>query len=96
MTTDAPSEIGPSKIAPSTPPTAGDDIKDLPFEEALGQLEGIVRSLEGGKSTLAQAIAEYERGTALRRHCEAKLTEAEAKVQAVVEGAGGLTLRDVE
>ncbi|MDB5414996.1 MAG: xseB [Rubritepida sp.] len=76
--------------------SAGEDLKDLPFEEAMSQLEGIVKSLEGGKSTLAQAIAEYERGTALRRHCEAKLAEAEAKVQAVVEGAGGLSLRDVE
>lgn len=85
MTIDAPS-------APQIP----DDIRELPFEEALSQLEGIVRSLEGGRSTLAQAIAEYERGTALRRHCEAKLAEAEAKVQAVVEGAGGLALRDVE
>ncbi|WP_421993281.1 exodeoxyribonuclease VII small subunit [Roseococcus sp.] len=85
MTTDAPMAT-----------TTSDDLGNLPFEEALGQLEGIVRSLEGGKSTLAQAIAEYERGTALRRHCEAKLAEAEAKVQAVVEGAGGLSLRDVE
>jgi len=74
---------------------AGDAI-DLSFEEALSQLEGIVKSLEGGRSTLAQAISEYERGTALRRYCEAKLAEAEAKVQAVVEGGLGLTLRDVE
>lgn len=69
---------------------------DISFEEALSQLEGIVKSLEGGRSTLAQAISEYERGTALRRYCEAKLAEAEAKVQAVVEGGLGLTLRDVE
>lgn len=74
----------------------GGDATDLSFEEALSQLEGIVKSLEGGRSTLAQAISEYERGTALRRYCEAKLTEAEAKVQAVVEGGLGLTLRDVE
>jgi exodeoxyribonuclease VII small subunit len=87
MTTDA---------LATSPGAAQNDIRDLPFEEALSQLEGIVRSLEGGKSTLAQAIAEYERGTALRLHCEAKLAEAEAKVQAVVEGAGGLSLRDVE
>lgn len=74
----------------------GAEIVELSFEEALSQLEGIVKSLEGGRSTLAQAISEYERGTALRRHCEAKLAEAEAKVQAVVEGSGGLSLRDVE
>jgi len=75
---------------------AGMDVSDLSFEEALSQLEGIVKSLEGGRSTLAQAISEYERGTALRRYCEAKLAEAEAKVQAVVESGAGLTLRDVE
>ncbi|MFL1461052.1 exodeoxyribonuclease VII small subunit [Roseococcus sp. DSY-14] len=74
--------------------TAG--VASLSFEEALAQLEGIVRSLEGGRSTLAEAIGEYERGVALRRHCEAKLAEAEAKVQAVVEGRAGPTLRDVE
>jgi exodeoxyribonuclease VII small subunit len=55
-----------------------------------------VKSLEGGKGTLAQAIADYERGAALRRHCEAKLAEAEAKVQAIMEGPSGPTLRDVE
>ncbi|MCU0888863.1 MAG: exodeoxyribonuclease VII small subunit [Rubritepida sp.] len=71
------------------------DIASLSFEEALTELEGIVKSLEGGRATLAQAIAEYERGTALRRHCEQKLSEAEAKVQAVVEGKAGLGLRDV-
>ena len=81
----------------SSPPELVDgDVSELSFEEALSQLEGIVKSLEGGRSTLAQAISEYERGTALRRHCEAKLAEAEAKVQAVVEGSVGLTLRDVE
>ena len=74
----------------------GDDVLGMSFEEALSQLDGIVKSLEGGRSTLAQAISEYERGTALRRHCEAKLAEAEAKVQAVVEGGAGLSLRDVE
>ncbi len=74
----------------------GADVTDLSFEEALSQLEGIVKSLEGGRSTLAQAISEYERGTALRRYCEAKLAEAEAKVQSVVESGAGLSLRDVE
>ena len=74
----------------------GNDVIDLSFEEALSQLEGIVKSLEGGRSTLAQAISEYERGTALRRYCEAKLADAEAKVQAVVESGTGLSLRDLE
>ena len=77
-----------------------EDLVASSFEDALAELEDIVKSLEGGKGTLAQAIADYERGAALRRHCEQKLAEAEAKVQAIVEGtggpAGGPTLRDVE
>ncbi|MCW8086418.1 exodeoxyribonuclease VII small subunit [Sabulicella glaciei] len=76
--------------------TEKEGLADLSFEEALSQLEAIVRSLEAGRSTLAEAIGEYERGAALRRHCEQKLAEAEAKVQAVVEGRSGLSLRDVE
>ncbi|MBV1799945.1 exodeoxyribonuclease VII small subunit [Siccirubricoccus sp. G192] len=72
------------------------DLALLSFEEALGELEDIVKSLEGGRGTLAQAIADYERGAALRRHCETKLAEAEMKVQAIVEGPGGPSLRDVE
>lgn len=72
------------------------EIDSLSFEEALAELEGIVKVLESGRATLAEAIATYERGTALRRHCEDKLSEAEAKVQAVVEGKGGLSVRAVE
>ena len=72
------------------------ELTALSFEDALQELEEIVRSLEGGKGSLAQAIADYERGAALRQHCERKLAEAEAKVQAIVEGPGGPTLRDVE
>ena len=72
------------------------DLARKSFEDALQELEEIVKSLEGGKGTLAQAIADYERGAALRRHCEAKLAEAEAKVQAIMEGPTGPTLRDVE
>ena len=69
---------------------------ELTLGDALAELEDIVKSLEGGKGSLAQAIADYERGATLRRHCEQKLAEAEAKVQAIVDGPGGPTLRDVE
>ncbi|MFC7476068.1 exodeoxyribonuclease VII small subunit [Dankookia sp. GCM10030260] len=72
------------------------ELGSLSFEDALQELEEIVRSLEAGKGSLAQAIGDYERGAALRQHCERKLAEAEAKVQAIVEGSGGPTLRDVE
>jgi exodeoxyribonuclease VII small subunit len=71
-------------------------VEELSFEEALAELEGIVRDLEGGRGKLEEAVAAYERGAALRRHCEAKLAEAEAKLQAVVETPTGLSLRDAE
>ena len=74
-----------------------DDISSLSFEDALAELERIVRGLEGGQQKLEDAIVCYERGAQLRRHCEAKLTEAEARVQAIVERAdGSLGLRAVE
>jgi exodeoxyribonuclease VII small subunit len=79
-------------LSPPPPNVAG-----LSFEDALAELERIVRGLEGGQQRLDDAIAAYERGTMLRRHCEAKLAEAELRVQAIVEGADGtLALRPVE
>lgn len=77
-------------------PEAAAPIGDLSFEAALAELEGIVKGLEAGRGTLADAIASYERGAALRRHCEGKLAEAEMRVQAIVEGPSGPSLRDVE
>ena len=72
-----------------------DEIAGLSFEDALAELEHIVRGLEGGQQKLEDAITCYERGTALKRHCEAKLAEAEARVQAIVERADGtLTLKE--
>lgn len=66
-----------------------DEITGLSFEDALAELEKIVRGLEGGQQKLEDAITCYERGAALRRHCEAKLAEAEARVQAIVERSDG-------
>jgi exodeoxyribonuclease VII small subunit len=66
-----------------------DSLSQLSFEDALAELEKIVRSLEGGQQKLEDAIGSYERGAALKRHCEAKLAQAEARVQAIVERADG-------
>ena len=69
----------------------------LSFEDALAELEQIVRGLESGQQKLEDAIACYERGAALRQHCEAKLAEAEARVAAIVERPdGSLGLRPLE
>jgi len=69
-------------------------IDTLSFEEALAELEGIVRKLETGQGRLEEAVADYERGAALRKRCEALLAEAEQKVQAIVEGTAGPAVRD--
>lgn len=75
------------------------EVASLSFEAALAELDAIVKKLEGGQAKLEEAIADYERGAALRRHCEARLAEAEQKVQAIVAGPGGgpngATLRDL-
>ncbi|MBP0462481.1 exodeoxyribonuclease VII small subunit [Roseomonas sp. PWR1] len=72
------------------------DIETLTFEQALAELEGIVKALESGQGALEASVAAYQRGAALRAHCDRKLAEAEQKVQAIVEAPAGLTLRDVE
>jgi exodeoxyribonuclease VII small subunit len=75
----------------------GAEVNSLSFEDALTELEQIVRSLESGQQKLEDAITAYERGAALRRHCEAKLAEAEARVAAIVEHADGtLSTRAVD
>ncbi|HTW71040.1 MAG TPA: exodeoxyribonuclease VII small subunit [Acetobacteraceae bacterium] len=79
--------------AKRTPP----DVSSLSFEDALAELEQIVRALESGQQKLEDAINAYERGAALRQHCEAKLAEAEARVAAIVQRAdGSLATRGVE
>jgi exodeoxyribonuclease VII small subunit len=81
-------------VAPESPQ---DDVITLSFEDALGELERIVRGLEGGQQKLEEAIVAYERGSRLRRHCEAKLAQAEQRVQAiVVAGNGTLRLRPAD
>ncbi len=71
-----------------------DDVAAMSFEDALAELERIVKGLEGGQQKLEDAIGAYERGAALRAHCEAKLAEADARVQAIVAAAdGSLSLR---
>jgi exodeoxyribonuclease VII small subunit len=71
------------------------DIAALSFEDALSALESIVRGLESGQQKLEDAITAYERGAALKKHCEEKLAQAEARVQAIVARAdGSLTLKN--
>lgn len=63
------------------------DIAKLSFEQALEQLENIVRDLEGGDGDLEQSIEGYARGALLKRHCEAKLKDAQARIDKIVTGS---------
>lgn len=58
-------------------------IQEMSFEEALGELETIVRELESGKAPLETSITAYERGIALKKHCETKLTDAKTKIEKI-------------
>jgi exodeoxyribonuclease VII small subunit len=90
------SELARPTGAPAAGAGSDLDVSALSFEEALAELERIVRSLEGGQQKLEDAILAYERGTALRRHCETKLMEVEARVAALVESGGTMTLRPTD
>ena len=73
------------------------DIAKMSFEDALEELEGIVRTLEGGKGKLEEAIGAYERGAQLKAHCEKKLKAAykeyeAAQLQVVRQDNPGLKL----
>lgn len=66
-----------------------DDIKTLTFETAMAELEEIVRKLEGGAAELEQSIDLYERGAALKAHCDAKLKSAQEKIEKITVGGDG-------
>ena len=55
----------------------------LSFEDALGELETIVKALETGKASLEDSISSYERGIALKNHCEKKLRDAQEKIEKI-------------
>ncbi|MBK8084773.1 MAG: exodeoxyribonuclease VII small subunit [Devosia sp.] len=65
-----------------------DDIRAMSFEAALKELETIVQKLESGQAPLAESIAIYERGDALKAHCEALLKEAEMKIEKITLRGG--------
>lgn len=64
-------------------------LESLSFEDALGELETIVRSLEKGDTPLEDSIKAYTRGTELKAHCEKKLREAQAKIEKITVGKDG-------
>ena len=64
-------------------------LESLSFEQALAELEAIVKKLENGQGELEQSIADYTRGTALKAHCQQKLDDARLRVEQIVKQANG-------
>ncbi len=74
-----------------------DEIKNLNFEEALQQLENIVRELEAGRIKLDDAVAAYEKATALKQLCENKLKAAQLKIEKIeVKPDGSLSVAPLD
>lgn len=65
------------------------DLAAMTFEDALRALEDVVRRLESGEVPLDESIALYERGEALRAHCQARLDAAQARIEKIVAGPDG-------
>ena len=89
-------EEPPSWTTPREPPAeAGSgapdaaDVLHMSFEQALAELEKIVQDLERGQLDLEAAIQAYERGTALKAHCQRKLQEAQLRVEKITLGPDG-------
>jgi exodeoxyribonuclease VII small subunit len=85
---------------PSSSKVAGPDnpakAESLPFEEALKRLESIVEAMESEELPLEKLLGKYEEGTQLARICQAKLAEAELKIQQLEKNtAGELKLKPV-
>jgi exodeoxyribonuclease VII small subunit len=77
--------VDSSALPDGVPP----EIASMNFEDALAELEQIVRRLEGGQVKLDEAIMSYGRGAQLKRHCERKLNEAQQRVDRIVIGPEG-------
>jgi len=78
-------------------PEAAGRLGNVPFEEALKKLEGIVEAMESEDLPLETLLSRYEEGTRLAKVCQEKLAEAELKIQQLEKNAGGeMKLKPVE
>ncbi len=66
-----------------------DPVDEMSFEQALAELETIVRTLERGSAPLDESIGLYQRGDQLKRHCEARLKAAQMRIEQITLGPDG-------
>ena len=69
--------------------TTVEGVEGLTFEQALARLESIVRKLEAGEASLEDSIGLYEEGTRLKQQCDAKLAQAQARIEKIQIGGDG-------
>ena len=62
-------------------------INELSFEDALKELQNIVQNIESGRENLEDIIKQYERGNALKEHCEKKLKEAKLRIDKIIQNS---------
>jgi len=72
------------------------NIEKLSFEEALKQLQEIVREIEAGQDSLDKVVEQYEVGNKLKKYCENKLKEAQLRIEKIVNNNGKITLEKIE
>ena len=83
-------EGAPAKqTAAATTPATDPEIAAMPFDRALAELQTVVGRLETGGLPLEESIELYERGVALHERCAALLSQAELRVQRLVDASGG-------
>ena len=58
--------------------------KDVDFEKAMADLEGLVKTLEAGDMPLAKALEDFEKGVGLVKQCQTHLDQAKAQVDALM------------
>jgi exodeoxyribonuclease VII small subunit len=72
-----------SPLAPEGLPTPEDGLLDLSFEQAMAELEGTVKRLEGGDLPLAESLAAFHRGSALLRHAQGILNQVQTEIELI-------------
>jgi len=77
--------------------TTSNEIENLSFEEALSELEEIVKKMDSGQENLELAVNSFERGVRLKNYCEKKLQEAKLKIEKISKlEDSSITLEKVE
>ena len=76
--------------------TQAKSIEKMSFEEALAELEEIVKKIDTGQENLADAVGSFERGVSLREHCESMLKDAKLKIEKITNVNGKISTADVE